>query len=650
MKIVTEPAAPVTKVRMAVPPHVAGATAKALEKLPADRFTSARDLATALDNPAFRHGERTADPVVGRHGPWNRLAVTFATLFVTTTLLLVWMLVRPSPPLPVSRFHLTLPEGLQADMSVEFNATVSPDGSRIAFAGTSAGGARELWVRHLDRIRPERVPGTVGAINPRFSPDGESVAFMVGRSIATISLDGGEPFFVVSDSASVVGGLAWGADGMLYFSRVGHGIWRASVSGGEWEAVTALAPGETAHRRAEALPDGSGIIVTRRFEDGSDSISVVSSETGEVRTLVPGAAAKYARSGHLVYTRSERTLLAAPFTLNGLEITGPSRPLLPEVAGFAVSETGVLTYMSARDDERGARRQLEVIPFDGRATSAPVGLGEADSPRWSPDGRTLAYSREDGHIYTYDVETEAAPNQQTFEGVNAFPVWSPDGRRLLFASVREGTLDMDLFAKNVRDDTPAERMLALEGDQIPWQWLDNDDILFQDGGRRGNEIWRFSTSRGGDTTLYLPVEAPFAGIGVTVSPDGRWAAYSSREGAGEAEVYVRGYPVPRQPVAISRAGGVNPRWSADGTAIYYWSESGTGGADTLRVATVVTEPTLRVVAREDVLVGGDLRRFSWDLHPDGDRIVVNAPAVGGTSADYVVVLNFLEELKARVEN
>jgi eukaryotic-like serine/threonine-protein kinase len=42
MKIVTEEAAPVTRLRKAVPPNVAAAVAQALEKLPADRFESAR--------------------------------------------------------------------------------------------------------------------------------------------------------------------------------------------------------------------------------------------------------------------------------------------------------------------------------------------------------------------------------------------------------------------------------------------------------------------------------------------------------------------------------------------------------------------------------------------------------------------------------
>ena len=53
MKIVTEEAASVTKLRKAVPQNVADAVAKSLEKLPADRFATAAEFAAALGNPGF---------------------------------------------------------------------------------------------------------------------------------------------------------------------------------------------------------------------------------------------------------------------------------------------------------------------------------------------------------------------------------------------------------------------------------------------------------------------------------------------------------------------------------------------------------------------------------------------------------------------
>jgi serine/threonine-protein kinase len=53
MKIVTEEAVPVTRHRKSVPPNVAAAVSKALEKLPADRFASAAEFAAALTSPTY---------------------------------------------------------------------------------------------------------------------------------------------------------------------------------------------------------------------------------------------------------------------------------------------------------------------------------------------------------------------------------------------------------------------------------------------------------------------------------------------------------------------------------------------------------------------------------------------------------------------
>ena len=72
MKIVTDTARPVTEIRRSVPPHVAATTAKALEKLPADRFASAAQFAAAL-------GER---PVVGQPAPQPRVMVHVHVLYL----------------------------------------------------------------------------------------------------------------------------------------------------------------------------------------------------------------------------------------------------------------------------------------------------------------------------------------------------------------------------------------------------------------------------------------------------------------------------------------------------------------------------------------------------------------------------------------
>jgi serine/threonine-protein kinase len=74
-KIVTEEAAPVTTLRKAVPPNVAAAVAKALEKLPADRFHSGAAFAQALGDPSFR----LQTPGRRSDGRGSHCAIGFAT-------------------------------------------------------------------------------------------------------------------------------------------------------------------------------------------------------------------------------------------------------------------------------------------------------------------------------------------------------------------------------------------------------------------------------------------------------------------------------------------------------------------------------------------------------------------------------------------
>ncbi len=101
MKIVTEEVPPVTKVRKSVPPNVAAATAKSLEKLAADRFESAAKFGEALANPAFTLTVTQAAGVAGASagGPWNRLSIVttaIATLLLGTTLW-GWLRTEPAP-------------------------------------------------------------------------------------------------------------------------------------------------------------------------------------------------------------------------------------------------------------------------------------------------------------------------------------------------------------------------------------------------------------------------------------------------------------------------------------------------------------------------------------------------------------------------
>lgn len=160
----------------------------------------------------------------------------------------------------------------------------------------------------------------------------------------------------------------------------------------------------------------------------------------------------------------------------------------------------------------------------------------------------------------------------------------------------------------------------------------------------------YTPSGTGEARAYLESEADLDDI--MVSPDGKWASYQSVE-TGIEEVYVRSFPVPRQQIPVSQGGGQFPRWSPDSQTIYYWhAESAL--VDTLIAARIGTEPIFTVLSRDPV-IWGDYIVENWDLHPDGDRIVVTQPVRTATtgssemfSGRFFVVVNWFEELKARL--
>jgi dipeptidyl aminopeptidase/acylaminoacyl peptidase len=198
----------------------------------------------------------------------------------------------------------------------------------------------------------------------------------------------------------------------------------------------------------------------------------------------------------------------------------------------------------------------------------------------------------------------------------------------------------------VDDDAPPELILSRPGVQLVLDWPAEDVLVFEDG--NPSDLWIVDPSDSTSARAYLTSESELEDI--SISPDGSLAAYTSEE-TGIEEVYVRSFPNPRQPVKVSDGGGDYPRWSPDGNMLYYWRPA---PEDTLFAVRVQREPTFSVLSRE-VLLARAYDQQGWDLHPDGDRIVVPrrvaaAPVVdddGATEPErYLVVTNWFAELRA----
>jgi serine/threonine-protein kinase len=214
-KILTMDAPSITMVRRTVPPNVGNALAQALEKLPADRFTSASEFAAALSDRGFTYEGRrrtSATDVVEASRPpgpavvaarWNSLTVVFAATTVLMAVLAGREWFTPSPALPVTRAVVDA-GGLR--LSAPGDIIVSPDGRRMALIGAGADGA--LRWRNADAGEFQAIPGTEGTLLAAFSPDGESLVFTTtGGTLERVAIAGGAPQLVVTTSGTNAGGV-----------------------------------------------------------------------------------------------------------------------------------------------------------------------------------------------------------------------------------------------------------------------------------------------------------------------------------------------------------------------------------------------------------------------------------------------------------
>ncbi len=237
-------------------------------------------------------------------------------------------------------------------------ATLSPDGTRLVFAATDKFGRQRLYLRPLDRPEVTPLDGSEEGRYPFFSPDGQWLGFFTKGTLSKVSVSGGAP--IVLAYASDPRGASWGPDNTIFFTPdPSTGISRVNAAGGPVQVFTTVDvnKGERSHRFPEVLPNGKAVLFTLETSD-MDSfdnalIGAQSLDTGQRSILVRGGShAYYAPTGHVIYVRAG-SLLAAPFDLERLALTGPPVPVLKGVQ----SDEG-----ARRSPLRGVTNRLSSVP------------------------------------------------------------------------------------------------------------------------------------------------------------------------------------------------------------------------------------------------------------------------------------------------
>jgi serine/threonine-protein kinase len=567
--------------------------------------------------------------------------------------LAVWNL-KPSALQPVTRTVINLPPGQQlAGLDNGPSVAISPDGTHLAYVARQ-GGAQQLYLRAMDSLEAKAIPGTEGATNPFFSPDGQWLGFFANRKLMKVSLNGGAPLALAN--APFDGGAAWGSRASIAFSPSNaSALQQVSDAGGALQPLTRLAKGDGSHRWPDFLPGGKAVLFGAGTAGAlfvSAQVGVQSITTGERKDLIQGGMyPRYAPTGHLVYAQSG-VLMAVPFDPQRQTVTGTGSPVAEGVmqsptnghAQYSFSATGALVYVPGGVQAA----QLRMVWVSRNGTEQPL-AAPANSylnPRVSPDGRHVAVgiTSQESQIWQYDISRETL-TRFTFEGtVNGYPAWTPDGNRMAFISNKEGPLN--IFWQLADGSGGLERLTTSDDVQTPNSWSPDGKLLAFNELTPSTGIV-VSVLRLSDRKAQPILQTQFNESAPRFSPDGRWLAYISDE-SGRYEIYVQPYPGPGGKWQISTDGGTEPVWNPNGRELFYRS------GDKMMAVDIATQPSFSV-GKPRMLFEGQYQPTpvtfpNYDVSPDGQRFLMLKPSEQSQAAptQINVVLNWFEELKRRV--
>jgi len=593
---------------------------RCMEKSPAQRFQSARDLGFALRNSSDSSALSGASPVVGsgRSKPLTLAMARTAALLLVGGLIGVFIGMRLGgsevvPPIKV--YPLT-------QSGADSSPSASPDGNTIAFA-SSRDGKERIWLRQMKG--GHEAPLTEGVdTNPQFSPDGSSVLFLRGErgrsSAHRVSIVGGNPRKLISD----VFEACWSPDGNSI------GFVRSTGEIGSPESLVGILDLSSGQIRELARiskqfvygldwsPDGEWFVLssTGVVMNAVDmGVLLIHTQTGEIREAFD---AKQRVSSPSWSPRGDQIIVAKSTSLLGdisgamgqvLRVdpsSGDATPLfwVQSVWGGSVDfvDFDFVSDDKMVFDEILWKSSLEELPLDGDlplpgGRVLTQGFSRDRQPAYSPDGKNILFSsNRSGNLDIWILNRESGELRQITDddAEDWDPAFSADGRSILWSSNRSGHLEIWIADA----DGSAARQLSNDGEDAenPTQTGDGEWVVYASGSSEHPGIWKIR-SDGSDAErisvgqFLLP----------DVSPDGRYVAHlvndldNSRtrlrviDIENAEEVFVTHVPFLGFQL-VTQVGRV--RWMPDGKSLMFIATNENGRSSLFRQDFVPGEDTL----------------------------------------------------------
>ena len=407
----------------------------------------------------------------------------------------------------------------------------------------------------------------------------------------------------------------------------------------------------------ELLGDGRVLFSSLTRDENGDAAQIIlaSPATSERRSLnFGGSQPRYLASGHLVFA-DQGQLVAVAFDANKQEVRG--RVALVDgiaiasgtaAAQFAVSDSGTLVYL---DYLASLSRRLVWVDRDGNTSSAQAGSRAYSDIRFSPDGRRVAvHDHGAGNdIWIYSPERGTATRMSYSPLADEVPVWSPDGRFVVYTTDN----GMGRVLKRAPSDGSGSEEALWETDRHTHvaDWTPDGKALVLNLVRPGTRLDTLLLSLEGEPSLQPLLESPFDERNPRLAPGGKWIAYESDE-SGQHEIYVTSFPVPGAKHVLSTGGGTQVVWSADGRELFYRSSTHLMAVKVESASEFRFETPVALFSDPFDRSGG-ANHTSYDVAHDGRFLFVERErgalddAYGGLYR-FQVVIDWVAELEERV--
>jgi Tol biopolymer transport system component len=617
-----------------VPPGLERILRHCLEKNPADRFQSARDLGfalTALSGTGATAALATVDEKSRR--VWS--GWVWALGGVAAVLALALVMAMRGPREGAGQQEFAIPLHGEAN-----HPALSADGTMLAYTTPDeSSGESVINVQKVGTHVVTTLRGTEGASYPFWSPDNQWVAFYADGKLKKVAVNGGTPQ-ILTMAPNGRGG-SWGSKNVILFApQTGMAIWRINPDGTHAENLTSqmMLPTESSHRWPVFLPDGEHYLFwggdfANLDNDTQSGVYLTSlGAKDRKRVLLSHSNAGYA-NGQIVFWEKGKGLVAAKFDVPSGAV-GEEKKVIGEGVGyqvstyyaaFSVGENGTVVY---NPSEGATTSVLAWMDRSGKELSRLGEPGQIANPTLSPDGNYVAVDRNDIRVKNVDLWIEdvkrGTASRFTFDPAEEVtPVWARDGQRIAYRAVKVATM---VKVKNVKGTEPEKvvyaTQLGVAEEYIVNAWsADDQEILCTAQTDKSTTALQLVAVNGSGVKPFVSGDANYSNG--QFSPDGKWVAYASNE-SGDWEIYVTTYPGAAGKWQVSRGGGTEPRWRGDGKEIFYIGPHGELTAVEVNAGETFSAGTpLKLFAFQARAEISSTDLFTYDVTKDGTKFIVN---------------------------